>query len=318
MNVRKPTGLQRPQLGYWADFGMDTISLAGTLEAKLAAVKAAGFSQIMLAARDIVGHPLGLETAVAIVRESGLRVTGFQVLRDFEGLNTPDTQRLHAYKMDIAKAMLDMCAALGSRVLLVCSSTSIHASQTPSVLAADLRKLAMLAVPKGIRVAYEGLSWGRSINEFTQAWELVCLADTPNLGLGFDSFHMFATDTPLAALDTIDAEKIFLVQLADFMWQHTPTVAERIETARHFRVFPGEGVHSGALADLVRKLDAMGYVGDYSFEVFNDDYQQLPLPVVAARAARSAEWLGETVLRRAVPLPNQLPQQRQVTRAKAR
>jgi hypothetical protein len=52
--------------------------------------------------------------------------------------------------------------------------------------------------------------------------------------------------------------------------------------------------------------------------VFNDDYQQLPLPVVAARAARSAEWLGETVLRRAVPLPNQLPQQRQVTRAKAR
>jgi hypothetical protein len=170
MNVRKPTGLQRPQLGYWADFGMDTISLAGTLEAKLAAVKAAGFSQIMLAARDIVGHPLGLETAVAIVRESGLRVTGFQVLRDFEGLNTPDTQRLHAYKMDIAKAMLDMCAALGSRVLLVCSSTSIHASQTPSVLAADLRKLAMLAVPKGIRVAYEGLSWGRSVNEFTQAF----------------------------------------------------------------------------------------------------------------------------------------------------
>ena len=33
-----------------ADFGMDTISLAGPLEAKLAAVKAAGFGQIMLAA----------------------------------------------------------------------------------------------------------------------------------------------------------------------------------------------------------------------------------------------------------------------------
>jgi hypothetical protein len=50
----------------------------------------------------------------------------------------------------------------------------------------------------------------------------------------------------------------------------------------------------------------MGYRGDYSFEVFNDDYQQLPLPMVCARARASANWLGEQVLRRAVPLPGRL------------
>jgi hypothetical protein len=32
----------------------------------------------------------------------------------------------------------------------------------------------------------------------------------------------------------------------------------------------------------------------------------MPLPMVAARAARSALWLGETVLRRSVPLPGAL------------
>jgi hypothetical protein len=37
--------------------------------------------------------------------------------------------------------------------------------------------------------------------------------------------------------------------------------------------------------------------------VFNDDYQQIPPPTVAQRARRSAEWLGEEVLRRSVPLP---------------
>jgi len=47
----------------------------------------------------------------------------------------------------------------------------------------------------------------------------------------------------------------------------------------------------------------MGYQGDYSFEVFNDDYQQLPLPYVAQRAWNSALWLAEGVLQRAVPLP---------------
>jgi sugar phosphate isomerase/epimerase len=284
------------------DFGMDTISLAGPLEAKLRAVRDAGFSQIMLSARDVVGHPDGLDAAVAAVRASGLRVTGFQVLRDFEGLSG----HLHDYKVDIAKAMLEMCAALGAKVLLVCSSTSTHASDERDALARDLRKLAMLALPLGIKVAYEGLSWGRTINEFPQAWDVVCRTDAPNLGLAFDSFHAFATNTPLEAIDELDPDKIFLVQLADFMWQEIRSVEERISTARHFRVFPGEGVHSAQVAEVVTRLDRLGYRGDYSFEVFNDDYQQLPLPVVAQRARRSALWLGEEVLRRAVPLPGRM------------
>jgi sugar phosphate isomerase/epimerase len=284
------------------DFGMDTISLAGPLEAKLKAVRDAGFTQIMLSARDIVGHPDGLAAAVAAVRSSGLRVTGFQVLRDFEGLSG----HLHEYKMDIAKSMLEMCHALGCRLLLICSSTSTHATSDSKALVRDLRKLAMLAIPMNIRIAYEALSWGRTVNEFPQAWDLICEADMPNLGLGFDSFHVFATNTSLDELEILDPSKVFLVQLADFRWTEIKSVEERIATARHFRVFPGEGVHSEALASLVARLHALGYRGDYSFEVFNDDYQQMPLPTVAQRAWRSALWLGEDVLRRSVPLPNQI------------
>ncbi|MDP2023191.1 MAG: sugar phosphate isomerase/epimerase family protein [Hydrogenophaga sp.] len=283
-------------------FGMDTITLAGPLEAKLAAMKAAGFSQVMLKANDINGHPGGIEAAVAAVKASGLRGTGFQVLRDFEGLSG----HLHHYKVDIAKAMLEMCAALDCKVLLACSSTSTHASQDLDHLARDLRKLAMLALPLGIKIAYEGLSWGRTVNEFTTAWDVVCRADCPNLGLGLDSFHIFAAKTSLEEIDYLDPDKIFLVQLADFMWQETQTFEERMRTARTFRVFPGEGVHSEQLVDLVLKLDRLGYAGDYSFEVFNDDYQQMPLPMVAERGRRSALWLAEDVLRRSVPLPNQM------------
>ena len=285
-----------------SDFGMDTISLAGTLPQKLAAIEGAGFSQVMLMARDLVGHAEGIDDAVRVVKASGLRVTGFQVLRDFEGLSG----HLHDYKIDVAKSMLEMCRAVGAKVLLVCSSTSTHASGDPDALARDLRKLAMLALPLGIRIAYEGLSWGRHVNEFTTAWDIVCRADAPNLGIGIDSFHAFATKTALVDLDVLDPDKIFLVQLADFMWNEIPSVEERIATARHFRVFPGEGVHSEALAELVMRLDRLGYRGDYSFEVFNDDYQQMPLPVVAERARRSAVWLGEDVLHRSVPLPGRM------------
>jgi sugar phosphate isomerase/epimerase len=278
-------------------FGMDTITLAGTLEAKLRAVRAAGFTQVMLNASDIAGHPGGEDVAVAAVRASGLRVTGFQVLRDFEGLSG----HLHAYKVDVAKAMLQMCRALGSRVLLACSSTSAHASGSEELLIRDLQKLAMLAVPLDIRIAYEALSWGRHVSEYVQAWAIVQAAGRENLGVCLDSYHILANRTGLEALPGIDPRKVFLVQLSDFMWQEVRSPEDRIDTARHFRVFPGEGVHGDQLMALVRALDAMGYRGDYSFEVFNDDYRSLPLAVVAERAWRSVRWITGQVSRRSLP-----------------
>ena len=280
-------------------YGMDTITMAGPLEAKLEAMKGAGFSQVMLMARDLVGHPGGVKAAVKAVQESGLRPTGFQVLRDFEGLSG----HLHNYKVDIAKSMLEMCAATGSKVLLACSSTSRHATDDLNLIAKDLKKLAMMAIPLGIKVAYEGLSWGRTVNEFTTAWDVVCRADCPNLGIGIDSFHIFAANSSLDDIEDIDADRIFLAQLSDFMWHETPTFEERMTTARTFRVFPGEGVHSEQLANLVLRLERIGYRGDYSFEVFNDDYQQLPLETVAERARKSATWLHQDVLHRSAPLP---------------
>jgi hypothetical protein len=45
----------------------------------------------------------------------------------------------------------------------------------------------------------------------------------------------------------------------------------------------------------------MGYRGDYSFEVFNDDYVQRPAEVVAARARGAAAWLTGRVARWSLP-----------------
>ena len=284
------------------DFGMSAVTLAGSLPAKLAAMRAGGVTQIMLSARDLVDHPDGVEAAVSAVKASGLRITGFELLRDFEGLDGP----LHAYKVDVAKSMLELCAAVGARVLLVSSSTSRHASGDADAIVRDLRKLAMLAVPLGVRIAYAALSWGRTVSDFPTAWDLVARADLPNLGLALDSFHILAAETPLDDVELLDAQKIFLVQLADFMWTEVHSVEERIATARHFRVFPGEGAHSERLAGLVTRLEAIGYRGDYSFDVYNDDYRQMPPALVVQRALRAAQWLGEDVLRRSVPLAGRM------------
>ncbi|MES2262617.1 MAG: sugar phosphate isomerase/epimerase family protein [Pseudomonadota bacterium] len=277
-----------------SNFGMDSITLAGPLASKLEASRAAGFSQIMLWAKDLAGHPGGLDDAVRLVRASGIRVTGIQVMRDYEGLSGP----LHDYKLDIARHMLQVCKAVGAPLLMVCSSTSSHASGERTLIARHLAKLATLAVPLGVRVGYEALSWGRHINQYQQSWEVVEMADHANLGVVIDSFHMLANQADFDGLRDIPSSKIAMVQLSDFMWRDIRSAEERLETARHLRVFPGEGTHSAELSDLLRRLDRGGYRGDYSFEVFNDDYLQLSPELVAGRAHRAAKWVTDQVLRR--------------------
>ena len=129
------------------DFGMATATLAGPLEARLAAIRDAGFTQVMLEAGDLAQHPGGLEAAARAVKASGLRVTGLQWLRDFEGLS--DQQ--HAYKLEVAQALLQMAHAVGAPMLMVCASTHPAAAQDLETIARDLRKLAMLAIPLGLQ-----------------------------------------------------------------------------------------------------------------------------------------------------------------------
>ena len=128
-------------------------------------------------------------------------------------------------------------------------------------MVADLRKLAMLAVPLGMRVAYEALSWGRHAHQLAQAWSIVERANHANLGLCVDSFHALANEGAVDTLDVVDPAKVFLVQLSDFLWQQIRSREERIETARHLRVFPGEGVHNDLVAELVRRLQRRGLRG---------------------------------------------------------
>jgi 2-keto-myo-inositol isomerase len=265
-------------------FAMNTVTLAGDLEAKLDSISNAGFHAIELWAKDLTAHAGGVAAASRAVRNSGLRISSFQLLRDFEGL--PDA--MLQYKLDTVKPIMEMMRAVGCDLLLVASSTSPDSTGDKNKLADDLAKLATLATPLDIRIGYEPLSWGRWINDYPSAWEIVELADRENLGLVLDSFQFLARATSLEQIDTISGAKIFLFQLSDFASE----VMDPMETARHHRVFPGEGLHSAAIVDLIARAAAAGYGGDYTFEVFNDDYLRSPAPVVMQRACTSVEWLG--------------------------
>lgn len=272
-----------------ARFGIDAATLAGSLPERLSAIAQVGLSRIVLSAKDLVGYPHGIDAASALLRQSPLQVAGFQGLRDFEGLAGHQRE----YKLGIAKSLLEMMRGAGCRLLVVSSSSSPRASGDERQIAEDLKALSTLATPFGIRIGYEAVSWGRWINEYPQAWDIVRSADRENLGLVVDSFHMLAARTPLERLNEVDADRIFLVQLSESMWDYLPDSGEElVDTARHHRVFPGEGAHRALIADLVRRLEQRAYRGAYVFEVFNDDYLHCPPATVCGYARKSAQWLA--------------------------
>lgn len=274
------------------DFCVDSGTLASSLPDKLTAAREAGFSQILLTSADLVNHPGGVDAAVATVQASGLRVSGFLALNNYEGLSGP----LLTNKISVAKALLEMCHALRCHLLVVNASTLAAASSDTATLVRNLRQLAMLAIPRNIQIAYRAHSQAQVVKEFGQAWDLVCMADMPNLGLCLDAAEVLVSRSPDNDLDMLDAEKLLFVQLADPL-DAGPQAA---------RLFPGEGEHSAELASLVTTLHGLGYRGNYGLSAYNADYLQMPSPLVAQRAWDAALWLGQEVLQRSVPLPNQI------------
>ena len=237
----------------------------------------------MLKASDLVGHPDGVDAAVRAVQASGLRVTGFQVLRDFEGLSRPPARLQGRHRQvdarDGARASARRCCWPARRPASTPRS-DLDAHRARPAQAGDAGGAA------GHQDRLRGPVAGAARSTSSPPPGTWCSrADAPNLGLGIDSFHIFATKTPLDdARRGRPATRSSSCSWPTSCGRRSRTFEERMTTARHFRVFPGEGVHSEQVAELVTRLDALGYRGDYSFEVFNDDYQQMPLPTVAERA----------------------------------
>ena len=164
----------------------------------------------------------------------------------------PEPQRARAFDARRAQVRPDAGARLRSPDGLLATSRRTALGGIDRA-AADLRELGERAARRGLRVGFEALAWGRHINDYRDAWEVVRRADHPAVGLVLDSFHILARGTDLRTIRSIPRDRIFLVQLAD-----APRLdMDYLSWSRHFRNFPGQG--DLPLADFMDALRATGY-----------------------------------------------------------
>jgi 4-hydroxyphenylpyruvate dioxygenase len=174
---------------------------------------------------------------------------------------------------------------LGCDSLLVCSNVSPDSLGGIDRSAADFHELGEHAAKRGLRVGFEALAWGRHINDYRDAWEVVRRANHPAIGLVLDSFHTYARKTDLKPLHAIPGDRIFLVQLADAPWLDMDV----LNWSRHFRCFPGQG--DLPLLDFMAAIQATGYQGELSLEIFNDQFRAGSPRPVAIDGQRSLVYL---------------------------
>ena len=274
-----------------------TVSIAGELPEKFAAIAAAGFDGVEIFENDFLAFDGSPREVGAMARDAGLAITLFQPFRDFEGL--PEPQRSRTF--DRAERKFDVMQELGTDLMLVCSAVSPIALGGIDRAAADFHELGERAARRGLRVGYEALAWGRYVNDHRDAWEIVRRADHASIGLILDSFHTLARKIDVDSIRSIPKDRIFIVQVAD-----APLIdMDLLYWSRHFRNMPGEG--DLPVREFMQAVAATGYDGYLSLEIFNDQFRGGSPTAISVDGHRSLKWLmdqvsrGEPALAAAVP-----------------
>ena len=240
-----------------------TVSLSGSLDEKLRATASAGFGAVEIFENDLLSFNGSPRDVGKLCRDLGLEICAFQPFRDFESM--PEPQRTRNFAR--AERKFDLMQELGTDLLLICSNISPASLGGIDRAAADFRELGERAAVRGLRVGFEALAWGRHVNDYRDAWEIVRRADHTSIGIILDSFHALAPAFPTNAIQSIPADKIFLVQLAD-----APKLGlDVLSWSRHFRCFPGQG--DLPVADFMEAVRTTGYAGPLSLEIFNDQFR---------------------------------------------
>jgi 4-hydroxyphenylpyruvate dioxygenase len=254
-----------------------TVSIGGALDEKLKTIAAAGFNAVEIFENDFTCFDGSAHDVARMCGDLGLGICALQPFRDFEGM--PEPQRKLAFRR--AEKKFDLMQELGTDLLLVCSNVSALALGGIDRAADDFRELGERASARGLRVGFEALAWGRYVNDYRDAWEIVRRANHPAIGIILDSFHTLAPGFPVAPIAAIPADRIFLVQLAD-----APQLdLDVLSWSRHFRCFPGQG--NLPVRDFMQAIDATGYKGPLSLEIFNDQFRAQSTKEVAIDGMRS-------------------------------
>ncbi|MEX0885352.1 MAG: sugar phosphate isomerase/epimerase [Phycisphaeraceae bacterium] len=263
---------------------INTITLnQAPFDEQVAAVAAAGFANIELYLPAVktwlTDHHRTPADARALLDHHHLTCIG-----GFEApVNAFGDDDARARNHTLHRQNADLLATLGGDTALVIGAdgpakdSDLRAEDALHHLGEQLAHLADTLAPT-VRLALE-FNWSPLARSLRSALVVVRAADHPRVGWLFDPAHYHCTSTKP---DDITPEAV-----ATLFHVHVDNMRDRPgehSNCNGDRVLPGDPRGILDLDDLIARIEAAGYTGDYSIEMFDKDLWALPAPDAARRA----------------------------------
>jgi 2-keto-myo-inositol isomerase len=265
-----------------AQLAINSVSTGGdNFEERLSSYSEAGFTNVEFHLAQVKEY-LAKGRSPGDVREL-LETRALRCIGGFEGCvrSFGDEKELAANEEQVANNAR-LLAEMGGTVLVVGTDGPPQPAADPLERIADrFAAVARRVAPFGISLAIE-FNWGPVVRSLRSAAEVARRSGQPNVGVLFDPAHYHCTPTKLAELNATNVAFIKHVHVND--------MADKPGELSHCnadRRLPGEG--SLDLCELFGRIEAHGYQGWFSIEMFDERLRNMP-------PGRAAKILYESLL----------------------
>jgi sugar phosphate isomerase/epimerase len=232
-------------------------------EAELAAK--AGFRGLEPWIREMDQHTRSGGTLDALGRE--IRDLGLSVesaIGFFEWVVDDDARRRKGF--DEAKRNMEMVRKLGgTRLAAPPVGATDRSDLDPKKVADRYRALLELGDEFGVVPQVEVWGFSKTLQTLGQAAHVAVSADHPRACVLADVYHLYKGGSGFHGLKLLSKHALHVVHMNDY-----PADPPREKITDADRVYPGDGV--APLGQLFRDLDAIGFRGMLSIELFNKAY----------------------------------------------
>ena len=210
--------------------------------------------------RQIRDHHLSIESAI-----------GF-----FEWAVDDDAKRRKA--LDEARRNMEMVRAVGgTRLAAPPVGLTARSDVSPQRLADRYRALLELGAKVGVLPQLEVWGFSRTLGTLGEAAHVAIASDHPDACILADVYHLYKGGSGFHGVRLLSTNALHVVHMNDY-----PASPGRAQINDADRVYPGDGV--APLGDLLRDLNALGFRGFLSIELFNRKYWEQDAPIVLKTA----------------------------------
>jgi 2-keto-myo-inositol isomerase len=256
----------------------------GDLLTDIRAAQEAGYDAIEVPDVKLDAYLQGKGTLPALrdrLQEAGLSLLSVGALEQATLLNGGAFGAM----IDRCRVLCEWASALSAPFILIVPSPTPPGWTDRAIrekTLASLRAFADIAAQYRVRIGFEFLGFADcSVRTLAATRDLLQEMNSPTIGMVIDSFHFHVGGSRWAELEHLDPAEVLCVHLSDA--ENRPMT----ELTDDHRLFPGDGII--ALRELIRRLDALGYRGFYSLELFRPEYWKWDPLKLAAMGRRKME-----------------------------